>query len=64
MRTELKKQRDGAVAIAVVTGTDGRRRAAKNANEVIQHHYDVAVKWMGNEHKRRYYEADVARVGA
>ena len=53
-----KKQRDGAVDTAVVTETDGRRRAAKNAGEVIQHHYDVAVKWMGNEHKRWYYDAD------
>jgi hypothetical protein len=53
-----KKQSDGAVDTAVISGTDGKKRAAKNAGEVIQHHYDVAVKWMGNEHRRWYYDAD------
>ena len=36
----------------------GKRRAARNAGEVIQHHYDVAVTRMGNEHRRWYYDAD------
>ena len=53
-----KKQRDGDVDTAVISGTDGKRRAAKNAGEVIQHHYDVAVKWVGDEHRRWYYDAD------
>ena len=53
-----KKQRDGAVDTAIIKGDDGRLRAARGADEVVQHHYEVAVKWMGDEHRRWYYDAE------
>ena len=43
-----KKQRDGAVDTAIIKGDDGRLRAARGADEVVQHHYYIIMRWQSS----------------
>ena len=53
-----KTVRDGAVEAATVRMADGKKRAAKNGAEVVEHHYEEAQDWMGRKHRRWYYTAE------
>jgi aminoglycoside/choline kinase family phosphotransferase len=53
-----KTVRDGAVEAATVRMADGKKRAAKNGAEVVEHHYEESQDWMGRKHRRWYYTAE------